>query len=624
MQSISSPVSTGKLSIANQRTYVLIFLGIIIVYELGYNMMMSHVIHRNDNVSSCDAGGDSSNNPYCAEVRLFQQWRQAVQQEQAQALAQEKLDLQLLLQEEEKLQPNDATTVGAVNSTEALKDKLHDTEPTTAPAVVNKTGNSPTDLQATAADLQAMHGLSTHLIHFELPGHATGSFVDDPPEEDVDLNDHHHHPHGHVQDVLGEFTEVVARLAMRAKAFREETAKWKEESKIKKGGQTAWAKGLQRSMEELEQRKQKMLKKREAKVSPGEQLATRIKDLHLELCLEPHRWEYPSCKRVLEQNGYVLVDGELESEEDDVDEPEDAEDGDLSHSVEETRRKLCEQPDHKGFPECTPAASTSVVEESSEFENQMSGGFLNADHKGIAWKAVKYWSSRWWSKANRQPVTVGKTDLAHAHWSGMLPKVVCVSVLPSARSARYRLTYFVNAFRLQNYEGPHELVLVYRADDQQAANLVNRFADGSYIRGIPAQGNETLPSTMAYRFGAWAVSQPGAGGAEADAPDVIAEWDFDAWHHPDRLRMQVRSLGVAGRPVSILQPEDESSTTTTKDAHQDLRLSAGSITGEAEWMRKHWYPLLDEGAPLLQSAEAGHVVKVTMPELLVYSNSSSA
>eukprot|EP00971_Amphidinium_carterae_P201966 4007327-Amphidinium_carterae.1 len=84
--------------------------------------MMSHVIHRNDNVSSCDAGGDSSNNPYCAEVRLFQQWRQAVQQEQAQALAQEKLDLQLLLQEEEKLQPNDATTVGAVNSTEALKD----------------------------------------------------------------------------------------------------------------------------------------------------------------------------------------------------------------------------------------------------------------------------------------------------------------------------------------------------------------------------------------------------------------------------------------------------------------------------------------------------------------------
>merc|ERR1719454_2132706 len=83
--------------------------------------------------------------------------------------------------------------------------------------------------------------------------------------------------------------------------------------------------------------------------------------------------------------------------------------------------------------------------------------------------------------------------------------------------------YFINNFRLQDYEGPRQLVLVYEYTDAEAAELARKYVDGYYIKAV-ATRSEKFPSTESLRYGAWS----------SDA-DVIAQWDFDEWHDPSRL-----------------------------------------------------------------------------------------
>merc|ERR1719247_3392498 len=111
------------------------------------------------------------------------------------------------------------------------------------------------------------------------------------------------------------------------------------------------------------------------------------------------------------------------------------------------------------------------------------------------------------------------------------------------------MMYFINNFRLQDYEGSRQLVLVYHHADPDAAELVRTYADGSYIKGLAAQGNETFPSAAALRYGAWS----------SDA-DVIARWDFEEWHDPSRLSMQVRALAMAAKPASVLASDAQPRT----------------------------------------------------------------
>jgi hypothetical protein len=192
----------------------------------------------------------------------------------------------------------------------------------------------------------------------------------------------------------------------------------------------------------------------------------------------------------------------------------------------------------------------------------------------------------------------------------MIPKVACVSVVPSGREAKYQIKYFINNFRLQTYEGPRQLVLVYDHNDKAAKQLVSQYADGVYIRSAAARSDgNSWPSTTAYRFGAYV----------ADA-DVIARWDFDAWHHPDRLSMQVRALAHKNRPVNRLLAWTLRNGTKDVRAEPDESVGETSLVGEKVWMSEHWYPLLGDETSTVTSAHLRSLVQLDMPGLIVYSS----
>jgi len=101
--------------------------------------------------------------------------------------------------------------------------------------------------------------------------------------------------------------------------------------------------------------------------------------------------------------------------------------------------------------------------------------------------------------------------------------------------------------------------------------------------------------------------------------DIVARWDFEAWHHPERLNMQVRALSLARRPASLLARWTAVNSTGSKDivdagVHWD-----GSLAGENGWMKTNWYPFLRESeVGVVGSHAVEEVVSVDEPGLLVY------
>merc|ERR1719271_890648 len=79
--------------------------------------------------------------------------------------------------------------------------------------------------------------------------------------------------------------------------------------------------------------------------------------------------------------------------------------------------------------------------------------------------------------------------------------------------------------------------------DQDVAELVKQYADGTFVKSVAVPHGGDFPSTTGLRYGAWSAG---------DA-DIIARWNFDEWHHPRRLAMQVRALAKSSRAVSVLK-----------------------------------------------------------------------
>jgi hypothetical protein len=220
------------------------------------------------------------------------------------------------------------------------------------------------------------------------------------------------------------------------------------------------------------------------------------------------------------------------------------------------------------------------------------------------------------TKKRDEPTRVEGKILNASKWGGKIPKVTCIMAVDNTTSAHARVKFAINDFRQQRYEGPTQLVMVYHYQDQETAHLLKRFADGAYIKAVPAR--TSVPSTTALRYGAWV--------ARNDA-DVVARWDLDTWHHQDRLAMQVRALGLTGLPVSLLGRR----TLVSDDGHTPVtylkegfhgKSSAGfgwpeSLVAERSWAEKNWTPLLmGEGSAL--AASSGLVSLLDMPDLQAY------
>lgn len=278
--------------------------------------------------------------------------------------------------------------------------------------------------------------------------------------------------------------------------------------------------------------------------------------------------------------------------------------------------ELCRDPSRQDYLVCKKlfAKATAVVS-----TTQKPDAAAKAEpHPALNWTTVTQWkkASAKGLRGSVQGGSVNQTladmsNLRSSRWISRVPSVACIALVPQGKSAQTWMRYFVDNFKLQKYEGAVQLVLVYHYSDLETAELVHdlREKENITIRGAAARGTE-YPSAAAYRFGAWVAR---------DA-DVVARWDFAAWHHPHRLSMQVRALASSARPACLL----DRWTTLNDKGNQSTAVGGlhwdSSFVGEAAWMREHWYPDMKEEHAVIAGAHAREVVKLTNPKLLVFND----
>lgn len=208
------------------------------------------------------------------------------------------------------------------------------------------------------------------------------------------------------------------------------------------------------------------------------------------------------------------------------------------------------------------------------------------------------------------PVVVSKGDVRHLHWTGKLPKVSAITWIKGDRKTRARMMYFVDNFQLQDYEGEKQLILVYHYKDAVAASIIQKHADGERVKGVAAHdfSVETFPSDPALRYAAWGAS---------DA-DIIAQWDFDEWHDPNRMSLQVRAMVHASRHACVLS----TMSTSHSQAEEEREIHTVSIIGERSWMQEHWHPFCKRKSDVTSSFLSGQVVELDMQNTVLMSNIS--
>jgi hypothetical protein len=211
--------------------------------------------------------------------------------------------------------------------------------------------------------------------------------------------------------------------------------------------------------------------------------------------------------------------------------------------------------------------------------------------------------------SQKRPVVVSKSDVHHFHWAGKLPKVAAITWIRGDRKTKARMMYFVDNFKLQDYEGSRELLLVYHSSDEAAARLVQHYANDTIVKGIPAHdmSQEMFPSDPALRYAAWT----------SDA-DVIAQWDFNEWHDPSRLSLQVRAMAHSGRHACVLS----TMSTSHSQEDEDKEISQVSLVGERSWMKVHWHPFSRRKSEVLEVFKAGSIVEVDMQNKALMGNIS--
>jgi hypothetical protein len=255
--------------------------------------------------------------------------------------------------------------------------------------------------------------------------------------------------------------------------------------------------------------------------------------------------------------------------------------------------------------------TTSLTGDSEQLSSQPKASFMS---KRLQWPNMPTVHhtrkvSEILEASQKQTVVVSKSDVRHMHWTGKLPKVAAIASLKGDRKHRARMMYFVDNFRLQDYDGEKELVLVYHHKDVAAAELVNRYVNDTSIKAVVAhdKDQEMFPSDPALRYAAWS----------SDA-DVIAQWDVDEYHDPSRISLQVRAMAHANRHACIL------STTSTSHSQEEesKEIHRVSLMGERSWMKVHWHPLATEESEVVETFKAGEIVELDMQNKALMGNIS--
>jgi len=255
---------------------------------------------------------------------------------------------------------------------------------------------------------------------------------------------------------------------------------------------------------------------------------------------------------------------------------------------------------------------TIHTEDSQKMEAQPQTSFMS---KRLQWSMPtirhKRKVSEFLEASKKQAMIVSKNDVRHMQWTGKLPKVAAIASIKGDRKHKARMMYFVDNFKLQTYEGEKELVLVYHFKDTLAAELVNRYANDRGIKGVVAhdKSQDMFPSDPALRYAAWA----------SDA-DVIAQWDVDEYHDPNRLSLQVRAMAYANRHACVLST---TSTSHSQEEEENKELHSVSLIGERSWMKEHWHPLREEEeSEVVDTFKAGEIVELDMQNKALMGNIS--
>lgn len=222
------------------------------------------------------------------------------------------------------------------------------------------------------------------------------------------------------------------------------------------------------------------------------------------------------------------------------------------------------------------------------------------------WSLVKQWTSRHVAAGAQLHdlfvATVAENDAHDAAPLTNAPSVACITVLSSGEDTFQRVRFLIDNFVEQTYEGSMQLIIV--ADDgHESEEALANFVDGVAVKAVHAP-IDRMDLAALYRLGL----------DEADDADILARWDWNAWHHPDRLALQIRSMALTSRPVSHLK-----TWTTTHDGSEAPRqeeLGEPTLVGEKEWMKRYWYPGHHEEQ--LQTAHSRHFVELDLPKLVAY------
>jgi len=229
----------------------------------------------------------------------------------------------------------------------------------------------------------------------------------------------------------------------------------------------------------------------------------------------------------------------------------------------------------------------------------------------LSWDSMKDWVTKHGPGfSSKTPMMFHRQDeRLRGEWQGFAPMVACITVLPQGQVTEALMKSFMDNYMSQEYEGDRKLVIIYHQEDQQAADVARPYVNGKSVIAATAFGEGRFISSTAYRYGGWLARDV----------DITAQWDFDAWHHPLQLSMQVRAMVASNRPASVVTwVTDFSTDGTNSNAVQGGFGQHGSMVGETSWMRKNWMPLIEHEHSVPGGLHAGEVVQIDMPELLAY------
>jgi hypothetical protein len=601
MRASSTPVaSKNKVTIREVFFWALLF---IFASQVGFHFLIGSSPRFDE---QCSADSALLHSPRCTEVILFQKWH-------ADALAAADPDgetlEELLVESTEEVVPADleevevvmpaVESIASVPQDDALRELI------VAMAVERPDLAAWVSSSSAAPELLGASHSETDVPQIGISGVETQELINATGGQESGTSDW-----GQNLIELQESLETRMHSLRSFRKIEDSQLDTGNNSEKKATHMTAWARDLQALQHHMEKRASDMAKAKLARREIIEKNAAERRD----------RAEKRHASHVAVFDNSTLHEGlgiefvshntELEPE---IGKP-------LMQRIFDLGRELCSEPERRDRPSCVQFlvssrndSSAPKVADSNTFSvlhDELPESNYELVHS-LKWPAVRNWKESSSKLRGYFPVgvvTARHDELRRARWAGMIPKVACVSVVPSGHEAKYQMKYFVNNFRLQTYEGPRQLILVYDHNDKAAKQLVGKYADGVFIRSAAARSDGKFPSTTAYRFGAYV----------ADA-DVIARWDFDAWHHPDRLAMQVRALAHKTRPVNRLLAWTLRNGTEDSRSEPDESVGEASLVGEKAWMAEHWHPLLGDETATLTSAHLRYLVQLDMPGLIVYS-----